>query len=88
MIPKVIKTERDYERALARISDIMDADQGTPEGDQLKLLVNLVEVYEKSKYPIDLPGSGYKKVHRVFSNNRPVYLGGPSKKFSGMIVES
>ncbi len=55
MIPKVIKTEKEYERALARINDLMDADPGTPEGDELELLVTLVEVYEKSKHPIDLP---------------------------------
>jgi HTH-type transcriptional regulator/antitoxin HigA len=55
MIPKVIKTEKDYESALARINDLMDADPGTPEGDELELLVTLVELYEKAKHPIDLP---------------------------------
>jgi HTH-type transcriptional regulator / antitoxin HigA len=55
MIPKVIKTEKDYESALARINDLMDVDPGTPEGDELELLVTLVELYEKAKYPIDLP---------------------------------
>ena len=55
MVPKVIKTEKEYESALARINDLMDADPGTPEGDELELLVTLVELYEKAKYPIDLP---------------------------------
>jgi HTH-type transcriptional regulator/antitoxin HigA len=55
MIPKIIKTEKDYERALARINDLMDADPGTPEGDELELLVTLVEAYEKVKYPIGRP---------------------------------
>lgn len=55
MIPKIIKTEKDYERALARINDLMDADPGTPKGDELELLVTLVELYEKAKHPIDLP---------------------------------
>jgi HTH-type transcriptional regulator/antitoxin HigA len=55
MIPKVIRTEKDYEKALARINDIMDADPGTPERDELELLVTLVEVYEKAKHPINLP---------------------------------
>jgi HTH-type transcriptional regulator/antitoxin HigA len=55
MIPKVIKTEKEYESALARINDLMDADPGTPEGDELELLVTLVELYEKAKHPIDLP---------------------------------
>jgi HTH-type transcriptional regulator/antitoxin HigA len=55
MVPKVIKTEKDYESTLARINDLMDADLGTPEGDELELLVTLVEVYEKAKHPIGLP---------------------------------
>jgi len=55
MIPKIIKTEKDYERALARINDLVDADPDTPEGDELELLVTLVELYERGKHPIDLP---------------------------------
>lgn len=55
MIPKVIKNEAGYETALARIDEILDADPGTPEGDELELLVTLVELYEKQVHPIDLP---------------------------------
>jgi HTH-type transcriptional regulator/antitoxin HigA len=55
MIPKIIKNERDYEAALARINDLMDADPNTPEGDELELLVTLVELYEKATCPIDPP---------------------------------
>ena len=50
-----IKTEKDYERALARINDLMDADSGSPQGDELELLVSLVELYEEANYPIDPP---------------------------------
>jgi len=57
MIPKVIETDRDYEKVLARINILMDADPGTPEGDELELLVTLVEMYEKIEEPIDPPGS-------------------------------
>jgi len=56
MIAKIIKTEKDYERALVRINDLMDADLGTPKGDELELLVTLVEIYEKAKHPSDPPG--------------------------------
>lgn len=55
MIHKVIKDERDYEAALSRIDELMDADPETPEGDELELLVALVELYEKKAHPIDLP---------------------------------
>lgn len=55
MIPKIIKNEAEYDQALARIDEIMDVDSGTPEGDELELLVTLVELYEKVHYPIALP---------------------------------
>jgi HTH-type transcriptional regulator/antitoxin HigA len=55
MIPKVIKNDVDYEAALSRINELMDTDPDIPEGDELELLVNLVERYEKKVCPIDLP---------------------------------
>ncbi len=55
MTYKIIKTEEDYHRALARIDELMDAEPNTPEGDELELLVTLVELYEEKKYPIDMP---------------------------------
>ena len=64
MIPKVIKTEKEYENALARINDLIDADPGSPEGDEMELLVTLVEKYEKAKYPIDLPNLRRAKNYR------------------------
>lgn len=55
MIPKIIKTEEEYETTLERIDALMDAVPDTPEGDELELLVTLVELYEEKVYPIDLP---------------------------------
>jgi HTH-type transcriptional regulator/antitoxin HigA len=55
MKPKLIKTEKDYGAALARIGAIFDAKPGTPAGDELDLLVTLVELYEAKAFPIDLP---------------------------------
>lgn len=55
MKAKLIKTEGDYEAALERIEDIFDARSGTPEGDELELLVTLVEMYEAKAFPINLP---------------------------------
>jgi len=54
MIYKIIKTEGDYQRTLARIDELMDAEPNTPEGNELELLVTFVE-YEEKKYPIDMP---------------------------------
>jgi HTH-type transcriptional regulator / antitoxin HigA len=55
MKPKLIKTETDYQEALGRIEAIFGAKPSTPEGDELELLVTLVEYYEEKAYPIGLP---------------------------------
>ena len=55
MIPKVIRKESDYEIALCRINELMDADPDTPEGEELDLLVTLVQLYEEKVHPIALP---------------------------------
>ncbi len=52
---KPIRTEADYRAALTRIETLMDAREGTPEGDLLDVLVTLVEAYERKHYPVDLP---------------------------------
>ncbi len=53
--PKVIKTTVEHDRALARIEELFSAKPGTPEGDELELLLLLVETYEEKEFPIDLP---------------------------------
>jgi len=50
-----IKTEADYEGALADIEQLWGAAENTPEGDTLDILVTLVEAYEETHYPIDPP---------------------------------
>lgn len=48
-----IRTEADYETALERVSALMSAEAGTPEGDELDVLATLVEAYEQKHFPID-----------------------------------
>ena len=57
MSPKFrpIRTEEEYNAALARIDQIFDAEEDTPEGEELDELVDLVELYEDKHYPIDFP---------------------------------
>jgi HTH-type transcriptional regulator/antitoxin HigA len=55
MRPKVIKTESEYRAVLARVEEIFDARPGTAKGDELELLLLLVETYESANYPIALP---------------------------------
>ncbi|MGF6312515.1 HTH-type transcriptional regulator/antitoxin HigA [Bradyrhizobium sp. i1.8.4] len=52
---KPIRTNADYEAALDRISELMDAHAGTPEGIELDVLVDLVELYESKNIPMGVP---------------------------------
>lgn len=52
---RLIKNETDYDTALLRVDAIFDAQPGTPEGDELELLVTLIELYEEKAYPVDFP---------------------------------
>ena len=53
--PKIIKTEADYEAALARVDVLFEARPGTPHGDELELWLLLIEQYESITYPLELP---------------------------------
>ncbi len=55
MKPKVLKTESDYEAALAYVETLMDAAPGSPEEEELEVFALLIEDYEEKHYPIDLP---------------------------------
>jgi HTH-type transcriptional regulator/antitoxin HigA len=52
---KPIRTENDYEDALAEIERLFDAKPGTLEADRLEILTTLVEAYENQHYTIPLP---------------------------------
>lgn len=52
---KVIKTEKEYQKALNRLNVIFDAKKGTKDGDELELISLLIDKYEQEKYPIDMP---------------------------------
>src|SRR4029077_15616082 len=50
-----IRTETDYEAALAEVGRLWGAKSGTPTGDRLDVLVTLIEAYEDRHYPMDPP---------------------------------
>lgn len=52
---KPIKTEHDYNVALERVNFLFDAKPDTIEGDELDILVTLIEKYEQIHYPIPEP---------------------------------
>jgi HTH-type transcriptional regulator/antitoxin HigA len=48
---KILKNENEYNRVLARIKELMDAEPNTPDGDELELLMLLAEHYEENNFP-------------------------------------
>lgn len=50
-----IHTNQDYQNALIRIEQLMDACSGTKEGDELEILSALVSIYENKHFPIENP---------------------------------
>jgi HTH-type transcriptional regulator/antitoxin HigA len=50
-----IKTEADYQAALAEVERLFDAQPNTPEGDRLDILTTLIEAYEAQMAPIPTP---------------------------------
>lgn len=52
---KPIRSEADYEAALAEVERLWGAKLGTPRGDRLDVLATLIDVYESEHYPMDPP---------------------------------
>ena len=50
-----VHNESDYKSALRRIDCLMNAEPGTPGGDELDLLTTLVEHYEQKHHQIEAP---------------------------------
>ena len=50
-----IKNEKDYDRALKVIEELWNAEQDTPDGDRLDILITLVEAYEQQHHPMYPP---------------------------------
>jgi HTH-type transcriptional regulator/antitoxin HigA len=48
-----IRTEADYDAAIAEIDRLWKAEPGTDDGDKLSILAILVEKYENERWPID-----------------------------------
>lgn len=50
-----IRTEADYDAAVARIARLMGAEPGTAAGDELDILATLVDAYEAKRFPAKTP---------------------------------
>jgi HTH-type transcriptional regulator/antitoxin HigA len=52
---KPIRSEADYEAALAEVERLWGAKAGTPKGDRLDVLATLIDSYEAEHFPMDPP---------------------------------
>jgi HTH-type transcriptional regulator/antitoxin HigA len=52
---KPIRSEADYQAALAEIERLWGAKAGTPEGDRLDVVATLIDAYESEHEPMDPP---------------------------------
>ena len=50
---KFIRNDDDLINAFVRLESIFQADKGTPEAEEMEILVALIEAYEDKYYPID-----------------------------------
>jgi HTH-type transcriptional regulator / antitoxin HigA len=50
-----IRTEADYDAALAEVERLWGSKAGTPRGDRLDVLLILIQDYESKHHPIDPP---------------------------------
>lgn len=52
MRPKVLKTEKEHRKALARVEELWDAPKGSPKAAELELWSLLVETYEREHHAL------------------------------------
>lgn len=55
MTIKPIKTNKDYKAAMGRLEVLFDAKPGSKEGDELEVWSILIEQYEQTHFPIEMP---------------------------------
>ncbi len=62
---KPIKSKKDHSLALKRIEQLMGAKKNSSEGDELDILVTLVEAFESKHYTISAPDPIAAIQHRM-----------------------
>lgn len=52
---KPIRSQDDYERAIAEVERLWGAATGTAKGDRMDVLATLIDAYEREHFPIEAP---------------------------------
>ena len=55
MTIKPIRSDKDLQEAFQRLELIFQAEEGSPEADEMEIRVTLIESYENKHYPITPP---------------------------------
>lgn len=55
MMIRAIKTDADYQAALARVEEIFDSEQGSLEFDEMEVWGTLIGAYEDENHPVPPP---------------------------------
>jgi HTH-type transcriptional regulator/antitoxin HigA len=55
MFIKPIRDDNALHEAFHRLETVFQAEEGTPEADEMEVLVTLIEAYENKRYPIGPP---------------------------------
>ena len=53
--PKPLRSEAEYDQAMAEFEPLWGAKSGTPDGDRVDELATLIDAYEAEHYPMDPP---------------------------------
>jgi len=84
---KAIRSEADYNAALARIDTLMDAEPGTDEGEELDVRTDLVEHYEAKHVPMGFPSPGAAIEFRLQQTGLSQFVGtGQVRPHFGMVM--
>ncbi len=62
---KPLRSEKDYETAMARVEELWGAPPGTPASDELEILLALTGDYEKKHHAIEPPDPLAMLEHRL-----------------------
>ena len=85
-----VKTEAEYDAALARISELLGAEPYGPEDEELDRITTLVEIYEDEHYPMEKPEPApvleFLLDQKMVSRERMIALAGDGADFDAILA--
>ena len=74
MYIKPIRNDADLQDTFKRLETIFQAAEGTPEFDEMEVLVTLVEVYENKHHPINAASPECRSLHSSASSDNTLVV--------------